>query len=483
MKTIRIGKPVRLTIWGIGSIVVLLIALHVVLPYVVNFDSVRTAIIEAISEALPGQIHFASLKPALLPTPHAVIDRGSYSEPERIDLQFSRGVLRPKLWPLFAGRLELDVLEIDQSEISISLPSAQSTSPDSDQPLTHQAIKKRIGGVLSAVADLAGHGRIEIENSRWRITRGNRFHLELFQVNLEAIGSDQIVQIDMSGASNLAQRLDLQSQINLKTLNASADLHITGLMARPLQLFLGATQSPWLPETNADIEALVEIREFDLLEALYTIQTPTIRIGESPRSVTVQGCKLAGTARWSEAQLQVHINAMQSASPGINLSGTLTRPAKPAPIILSAAAADLDLSSIRTALLQLAGDIPVLKTICDIVQGGSIPLVKAFHSAPTWSAFSHMDNLRVEARLTGGRIQVPPELFLLDKVQGKVIWTKGRLLGEEISARLGSSAARSGALTLGLADGSNAFALDTNLSADLTQLPAILKNWSATNPV
>lgn len=475
MKNTRIGKLVRLTIWGIGAIVALLIVLHVALPYAVNHDSVRIAIIETISEALPGRIHFASLKPALLPTPHAVIRRGSYSEPDRIELQFSRGLLRPKFWPLFAGRLELDVLEIDRPEISISLPSAQSKRLHPDQSLTHQALKKRIGGVFSAVADLAGHGRIDIVNSRWRITRDDRFHLELFQVNLQATGFDQIMQIDMSGASNLAQRLELRSRINMKTLNASTDLHITGLMAKPLQSLLGAPPSPWLPETNADLEAVIEIRKFDLLEARFTIQTPTLRIGEPPRSVMVQQCKLAGIARWSKERLQVQINDMQSAFPGIKLSGTLTRPATPAPIILSAAATDLDLSSIRTTLLQLAGDIPVLKTICDIVKGGSIPLVKVFHSAPTWSAFADMDHLKVEARLTDGRIQVPPALFLLDKVQGKVIWAKGRLLGEGVSARLGNSAARNGSLTLGLADGSNAFALDTNLSADLTQLPAILK--------
>jgi hypothetical protein len=475
MKKIRIGKLVRVTIWSIGSIVILLIMLHLALPYVVNHDSVRAVIIETVSEALPGRFHFASLKPALLPTPHAVIHRVSYSEPARIDMQFSRGLLRPKLWPLFAGRLELDVLEIDRPEITLSLPSDQSKRRHPGQSLTHQAIKARIGGIFSAVADLAGHGRIEIANSRWRIIRDDRFHLELFQANLQAVGFDQIVQIDMSGASNLAQRLELRSRINMKTLNASADLHITGLMTGPLQSFLGAAQSPWLPATNADLESVIEIRKFDLLEARFAIQAPTLRIGEPPRSVTVQECKLAGTARWSKERLQVHINQMQSASPDINLSGTLTRPAASAPIVFSATATDLDLSSFRTPLLKLAGKIPAVKTICDIVRGGSVPLVKVFHSAPTWSAFSDMDHLKVEARLTNGRIQVPPELFLLDKVHGKVIWAEGRLLGKDVFARLGNSAARSGTLILGLADGSNAFALDTSLSADLTQLPAILK--------
>ncbi len=464
-----------MAIWGIGSIVALLIVLHVALPYVANHDSVRTEIIETLSGALPGRIHFASLKPALLPTPHVIIDRGSYSEPARIDMQFTRALWRLKFWPLLAGRLELDNLEIDRPEMSISLPAAQSTRHGPAQPLNHMAIKKRIGAILSEVAGIAGHGRIDIIDGRCRITCGQRFHLELFQINLQAIGFGQIVQIDMSGASNLAQRLKLRSRINMKTSNASTDLQITSLMVRPLQLLLGATQSPWLPEAKADLEVVFEVRNFDLLEARFAISAPTLRFGPPPSSVAVQKCKLAGIARWSSEQLQIRINTMQSASPSINLSATLTRPAAPAPIVFSATGADLDLSSIRTPLLQLAGEIPVLKSICEIVQGGAIPLVKVFHSAPTWSDFSHMDNLKVEARLTDGRIQVPPELFLLDKVQGTVTWAEGRLQGEELSARLGNSAARNGSLTLGLADGSNAFALDTHLSADLTQLPGILK--------
>lgn len=479
MKITRIGKPVRFAIWGIGSIVVLLILLHVALPYAVNLDGVRTGIIEIISAALPGQIHFDSFKPALLPTPHAIISHGGYSEPGKINLQFNRGLLRPRFWPLFTGRLELDTLEIDRPDITISLPSTEATRPQSGPLLTHQAVKKHIGHLLSEVADLAGRGRIIIEDGRLVFARGDRIQLQLYQVELQAAGFDQLLQIDLNGASTLVQRMDLRCRIDMSSLDASADVHAKGLTAKQLQSLLGISQSHWFPDTVADIDAVIEIRKLDALEARFSMQTRALKIGDTRRSPTLQNITMNGSARWTAEQLQVHINRLQSKSPGLDLSGTLTQPAAPAPITLSVTGSVPELTSIRNCLLKLSGQIPVLKTICDIVQGGSIPLVKLSHSAPTWSTLSQMDNLNVEARLTDGRIKVPPELFLLDKVQGKVIWAEGRLLGEGVSARLGNSAARNGALTLGLADGSKAFALNANLSADLTQLPAILKKLAS----
>jgi hypothetical protein len=475
MKKALIGKAVRVTAWSIGSIACVLIMTHLALPYLVNHKSVRYNIIDAISAALPGRIHFTSLKPALLPSPHAIIEHGGYSEPGKIDLQFNRGRFQPRLWPLLAGRLALETLEIERPDIALSLPPSGSTPPVAGPPLTHEAVKTHIGTLLAGAAELAGRGRITIEEGRLTLSRGERLHLQLDGVDGQAAGFDQWLQIDLSGRSKLVRQMALQCRINMSNLDASADLHAKGLTARQLRSLLGISPSPWFPDTVADIDAAIEIRKLDVVESRFRMQTRRLKIGEARRSSTVQDFTMEGSARWTAQALQVHINRLHSKSPGLDLSVTLTQPPAPAPITLSAAGSVTDLTGIRNTLLKLSDKIPVLKTVCDIVQGGSIPWVKALHSAPNWYALANMENLRVEAHLDKGRIGVPPELFPLDKVQGKVIWTQGRLLGEGLSARLGNSTASNGRLTLGLADGSKAFALDTQLSADLTRLPPILK--------
>jgi hypothetical protein len=479
MNNFRIARPFRFTVWGFGLLLGLLVLLLFVLPYAVNIGSVQTKIVTHISKALPGQVRYSSLKLAFLPWPHAVINQGGYSDPDTLSIRFNSGFVRPKVWPLFMGRLELDTLRIDRPEITIVLPTRDPNVPDTLPTSSVREIKSQIRRALSDSSQLLGNITVQIDTGRLALVQGDQIRVDLSEVDLSAIISDNTVRLDLEGGANIVQRFEIQGQVDLSTASGSMALKLTNLITKRIQTLTAIPQGRGFPDSKMDISLWLETQNLASLDTRIRINASEMRIDNGPRSITIQGLLLEGDARWTAEQLDARVTQMRAASPKIRLSGsaTWTKPADPADsaITLSIEDADLNVPEIRAVLLDLFGDVPEIQTTFNIVRGGNLSSLSASHTASAWGGLADMDNFEAEGNLSKGRILVPDNLFMLSDVEGNVAWSDGRLLGSDVTARLSNTTARDGSLTIGLLDGSKAFALDTTLSADLAELPAILK--------
>ena len=136
---------------------------------------------------------------------------------------------------------------------------------------------------------------------------------------------------------------------------------------------------------------------------------------------------------------------------------------------------NLDVTEIRKAVLQLAGDDLLVRNIFDTVQGGRMPELAIAIKGLSEGTENLGKRIGLQGRLTGGRIVVSNNLLRLEGVNGQVVLDKGRLSAQHLNASLGSSVALNGTLEIGLLDGTHAFRLDTEIEADLSELPDILK--------
>ena len=171
--------------------------------------------IKQISNALPGQVQFSSLKLAFLPKPHAVINQGAYSDPDTLSIRFNRGFVRPKVGPLFMGRLELDTLRIDRPEITLVLPTRDPSAPDALPTFSVREIKSQVRRTLSDSSQLLGNLTVQIDAGRLTVMEGDQIRVDLSEVDLSAIITDNTVRLDLEGGANIAQRFEMQGQVDL----------------------------------------------------------------------------------------------------------------------------------------------------------------------------------------------------------------------------------------------------------------------------
>ena len=165
--------------------------------------------------------------------------------------------------------------------------------------------------------------------------------------------------------------------------------------------------------------------------------------------------------------------------PRLNLSGKLdihrALPSTSPSVNLELMGKDVDVGSTRKAVLDLAGEIPVVNNIFKIVKGGKVPFIELTSHGKSIKELGKLENITIKSKITSGEIFVPKVDLDLKDVAGDVTISKGILKGNNLKAHMGTSKCLDGSLELGLEREDALFHLDLTLEADLSQLPPILK--------
>ena len=231
--------------------------------------------------------------------------------------------------------------------------------------------------------------------------------------------------------------------------------------------------------TGLDLDVQFNSQTQNRIQAVVQAKAPGVIMRAGTGAATLRQIALDGRVDWTPRQVEVSISRLQAGSPRIQMSGTATWPADASPlqeaIRFTLNGGDLDLSRIREAMLQLAGDAPPVHNLFGIVRGGQVSDLRASFALSDWRGTGFADSFQLGCQLKDGRISIPLNLLDMQEVSGNVMLTHGRLAADHIMARFENTHARNGTLTLGLWDGSKALSVQTDLDVDLSQLPGFIK--------
>ncbi len=100
---------------------------------------------------------------------------------------------------------------------------------------------------------------------------------------------------------------------------------------------------------------------------------------------------------------------------------------------------DLNFAPLREAALSIAGDVPIIRDICSVVKGGTIPRVLFQTQGSSMADLGAIQNILIKAGLRDGRITIAGPALELEQVNGEAVISKGILKGEGLEGRLGKS--------------------------------------------
>jgi hypothetical protein len=242
----------------------------------------------------------------------------------------------------------------------------------------------------------------------------------------------------------------------------SAGLHV-GMKTARLTIFKKQTSVFWLRDINADIDFFQDHIDMNL----------------GCDTKLCKGIVLKGAIFLSKDKLSFSVAHLTVNHPSLNLSGKLdiersSHSASPS-VGFQLTGRELDIDSIRKAAMDLAANAPVVSEIFNIIKSGKIPLIQVTSHGTSLKELGELENIFIKGKLENGKIFVPKVDLDLTDVSGDVMISNGILYGKTLEAQMKPSKCLDGNLKLGLEGKDAPFHLDLTLSADLAQLPLILK--------
>jgi len=208
--------------------------------------------------------------------------------------------------------------------------------------------------------------------------------------------------------------------------------------------------------------------------AVIHLVSPDIHLEYSGQTANVNIRKLSGSFGLTNDSTTLSLTELLMDNPRMRLSGDFIISEQEPKFVLKLAGSNLDISSTRSMILAMTRDNTAARTVFDILKKGNIPLIKVSGQANRLTDLGNIERLAISGQIKEANIKIPGTDLEFDTASGDVKISQGILTGEKIKARWGNSSLHEGKLTLDMTQEAMPINAQTQILADMADIPAIL---------
>jgi uncharacterized protein involved in outer membrane biogenesis len=473
----RSRKRLRWAAIAVALPVVLLLALHVVIPRVINTGRIRGRILAGISEAVKGDVRFQEINIRLLPRPRVSVADASLSIPGTVDGKVDSLTVYPEILPLLTGSLRFSRLRLASPKFNVTLSQGQQDSAKKSDTAGPSSIEKEVVRILALAADRAPSLRIIITDGKLVLSRKDQADLSFHEIQANVSLPPMGLKGEVTSSSNLWESMSLSGDFDVDRLVGGGKVKIVDIDLEKLMVFLAPDVPVKVGGRRIDVTLDVEAKGPEHVEAEVRGTLPDVTVTRGDRWFDFRGKSFAGSLGRDGVRTEISLKGMTLESPELELSGKLLLAGTSPRISLVLTGEGISIPSARESALTMAGGIPAVQTIFSVLRDGRIPRITFKAHGDSAGDLDNLEKMVVEGSLQEGTISVPGTDFHPENVSGKVTMTKGILVAKNLEGRLGNSQVSAGRLRVDLNRKGEIFKLDTMVQADLEDVPPILKRY------
>ncbi|MBW1744110.1 MAG: AsmA family protein [Deltaproteobacteria bacterium] len=476
-------KKIYLWIAGIaGTLVILVVALILLLPTLINLDLLREKILAKISQTEGVDIDFQRLELDFFPRPYGVVRQARVSIAEKAEGTLESLTVYPQILPLLRGKFRVSELLINGPDFKVTLPERAKKEKDDEKkkPFSWKAVKEKVTSNLGHLTLEASGLDVVVKNGRVELLDKEKSVLKLEDVRASVSIPLGELEADITCASNFWEKASIQIEIDMEDLEAAGQIDLKDFNPKIIPDDLHK-DVPRFGDSKVNLNIKFETEGLEFLKGEFKGSIPELNVSNGKEKMAVKGKSLRGSFYTDAKKTTISLSEANLSSPKLRAKGEFVWDRnKEKPLLkMDIQGKDVDVSSGRIAALVFAGRHNVCRKICEVVQGGTVTQATFGIRGSTKQDWKNAENITVKGSMVDGEITVPVGDHLhLTNVKGDVEIAKGMLEGKNLQGRLGKSQASDGTFKLGLKglkEKTAAFHLDVALEADLTELPPVLK--------
>ena len=285
----------------------------------------------------------------------------------------------------------------------------------------------------------------------------------------------------MTCGSNLWEKVSMKAEINPADFTGGGHIDLVNFRPHRLVSDLAPDAPLEITDSRMDVRIGFKVDGTDSLQAEIEGSIPSIVFYQENENVLIRAKSLKGGFQMEGERIDISLGELNLEYPRLTLSGRFKIDQKAPHLLIEVQGREMDVASTREATLRLAGKIPVMNTIFDIVRGGRIPLITFQSQGRRMSDLDDTERFSIKGNILDGKISIPVgepggdrEDFTLVKAAGDVVISRGILEGKNLRAQWKNQQLQEGRVRVGLEGKDAPLHLEVIAEVDLASLPPLL---------
>ncbi|HEX9205451.1 MAG TPA: AsmA-like C-terminal domain-containing protein [Candidatus Deferrimicrobiaceae bacterium] len=468
---IRHRKILLALLAGAGLLLALLVALFLLAPRLINTVAIKERALALLERETGVRLSYARADVTLFPRPRVAIRGVGLDLPGVAHGTAAALEADADLLPLLRGKVRIGGVLLSSPDFRIHLPAKEKK----EKPVSLEEVRKEISLALAALERRMPGTVFTVRDGRLELSDADGPLVSLRDLSARAALSPDRLVAEIRCSSQYWEGLAVETSVRTEGLRSETRVETERFRLGDFVGRIAPGATPWLGETVLSLRSRIESEGLGLVKAEVTGSVPTLTIRGGARSRVVRVRVLKGTLVLNDREVRAALSELVLDEPVLRLSGELAVDRVSPRIAVNLAGKDLEIPSVREALLALAGDVPTVRDILDVVRGGRISRFSFRTGGRSPGELGNLDALAFQATLSGGFIQIPGPDLPLEEVGAEVTMEKGTLAGKGISARMGNARATGGSLRIGFAEDDPPFHSEFQVDADVGELPPLLR--------
>jgi hypothetical protein len=450
----------------IGLCVILLFAVALLLPRVLDSQTARERIRAFLLAKTNGNVAIENIDLRWLPRPAVVVRGASLAFDDKVSGKIQSLEVFPSIRGLLTGNLDISRMEVASPALSVRLPEP------GDEPFNIDEIEGQIRSLLASLAAAIPGMAVTVTGGSAEIRIGDRPPLVITGLDGRLVAPPGELDLQFNSRANVFDSLRVEGRIDGETLTTKGQIKVENLRLRESM----AAVLPHPPEyiESGNINLNVGLTSTGLKEIKTTIDgtLPSLGLVRGSKKTVIEGSTFKAVISRADGIVNAVIEQFDLTSPRLTVTGELTVDPAASTLRLKLAGKDVDVSRVRDTALKIAGDVGVIEDIFRHVKAGKIPEITVQTAGLSFAEL--WKNIGVTGTLRDGNILTYPLDIDLEEVSGLFVFSGGIFEAKQFSARSGKMQQSDGTLRLGF-EGKNApFHLDIMIDADAAELHSFL---------
>jgi uncharacterized protein involved in outer membrane biogenesis len=467
--------------WLIGGVVVLaaaiLVALTILLPRFINSAEFRKKIATGVSERIGGRVTFEAIDLSFFPLLQFVIRDVNLSIPTKVYGTVGSVRVYSEILPLLTGKVRIAKIHLSAPNFDLILPSRAMKQAAGPPAFSLAALREQLPVQLNSWAIKAPGLVVSVEKARIRLLDEDQPRFTFSEFNARVVLPPKSAQIEMDCRSSLWEMVSLKASLASATLKGKGRIELTDFQPGPLAGYLSQAGAPIGSASRVSLRVDLATEGLRDLKGAFQGAIPNLTIPQEGEDLVIRAKTLTGTFDLDEEKLVFALTEMSGDYPLLDMGADFHIDRKGQQVSMKLDGRDVDVASTRRTVLGLAGGVPAVRKVFDIVKGGKVPLVTIETRGASFADLKKLDNIRIEGRILDGTVRPPSFQVDVENVKGEVVIAKGILEGQNLEGREGKAWGRNGTLRVGLRGKDGPFQLDIEIDTDIAMVPPELNRF------